>query len=311
MRKEQLIAIILGSLIGVIVAFSLWRLSKMESSKESSNTTNTSNVQKSNNSNTSENTNFSIVSPADNSVIGSDTAQISGFSTPGSIIAAYAEGLSYSVTNSSGEFSIDVALSAGINNVIVWSIEKGKTANKKTLLLVQTTKLDLSNPKKTATFTYGTVTDISADTLQIRTKSGQIELTSISKETTFASIVKDSKEIQFADIAIGDFIAVLGFQNDAKVMEAGRVLVTKEPVEPIYELVQGTVKTFSRNDFIVQNSANSEDVSIDATGKVEVLEFDGTDFKTVKLATTEEGSEILIFGNFKGSELIAETIILL
>lgn len=311
MRKEQLIAIFLGSLIGVSAAFGLWRVSRGSSRVGSDITQTTQNAPTDEAGNPSVSNGFNIVSPNNNAVVGGDIVNIQGFANPNSLVVVLADETAVTPVTASGEFTAEAALTAGVNKVLVMSIPRGGTPEKQELTLVSTTKIDLSDPQKTATAIFGAVTDITADTLQIRTENGQIQLASMSTETTFASTLDNAREIEFSDLAIGDSVAALGFVNDEKIMEAGRVLVIKEPEVSAQEVIVGTVQTLSSRDFVVKTSVEGKEVSIDATGKVSVSRLADGELTTVRLSTAEEGTEIIIIGSYEADELVAESIILL
>lgn len=302
MRKEQIIAIFLGSLIGVGAAFFLWRVNKTSEPK-------TPQAQAPAATALATQAGFSIVAPQENSIVGQENVEISGFSSPNAPVAVVSSSTSLGSTNSSGEFLVEAELTEGINKLTVLSFEKGKAPSETELTLFYTTKLDLS-AQKNAKAIAGSVTDIAADTLQVRTDSGQIEQALLSEATTFASNVDTPKEISFTDLAIGDFVLVLGFVNEGSVLEAGHVLVTSEPQEPVKLAVSGIIKTLSSREFLVSTNAG-EEVSVDAIGGVPTLLLTSEGLENSRLSTAEEGQEIVIFGEMEEEELVAERIILL
>ena len=95
----------------------------------------------------------------------------------------------------------------------------------------------LKNPKAY----LGIITDKTGDTLQIKNLKGEIQFISVNIEnTSFVNIGKTSKTIKFDDVALGDFVVAMGFQesdstsntnNGNSVLDAKRILVT-EAVEP-------------------------------------------------------------------------------
>ncbi|OGM31188.1 hypothetical protein A2803_01795 [Candidatus Woesebacteria bacterium RIFCSPHIGHO2_01_FULL_44_21] len=307
MRKEQVIAVILGSFIGIGVAFGIWRLSRASEEKNSSSPQ----TQDNNNQIETKPTNgkLSIVAPADNAVAVSSSITVSGLTRPNSPVAVSANKIYTKEATGTGEFSIEVELTPGFNNIVVWSFEKGKVPEKEELTLIHTDKIDDSSAAMQASL--GTVTDIAEDSLQIRTKDGDIVQLSLTDATTYGSIIEEAtKEVKFTDLAIGDFVAALGTQNREGVFEIRRILITTEPAKAEVTAVVGIVDTLSAKEFIVL-PAEGEEVSVDATGTVSTFAKGNDGLSSTRLSTAEAGEAIVIIGTFKDKELVASTIILL
>lgn len=287
----------------MVVAFSLWRLSRNQNPEPQTNTNITTNSSQASVSNS-----FSIVGPQDASVVDSDTIDITGLSNSNAVIVAYSsDEIFITKANSQGEFSLSVELSSGINNITMWSFEKGQSPKELTTTIVYTTQLELE--EGTATAVFGTVTDIAEDTLQVRTATGEINQLAISDDTTFVKIVDDAEDIAFSDVAIGDYIAGLG-QAQNSIVSVGRVLVTTEPEVSAPTAIIGTIETLSASEFFVNDNETSEQVSVDATGSVTTYSAKEAEIAPSRLSTSTEGDEIIIIGELE-EELLASTIILL
>lgn len=305
MRKEQLVAVILGSLLGISGAFLVWRGSRMRPTPSvSSPKVDTSDANQ-------IVADLSLVSPLDGTVSTEDLIDISGLSVPGSVIAARNKNIVVTKANSSGEFELQVELISGINDIKVWAFELGHEPREKNLRIVFTTKLDTKEASEPVVAVMGSITDITADTIQTRSDNGEIEQISISPGTTYGSVVDDPKEITFSDLAIGDLIASIGQRQGGKVLNASRILVTTRTEADNLEVKSGTIKTLSSSQFLVEEAATGQEVSIEAKGKVGVYNAKETEIKTDKLMNAEEGDSIVVFGKIDKDELIASTIILL
>ena len=71
-----------------------------------------------------------------------------------------------------------------------------------------------------------TVTDISENTLQIKSSGGEIEQISVSADTSALAMGNTNKEVKVADVAIGDYIVAMGFMNGNGVLDTKRILIT-------------------------------------------------------------------------------------
>jgi hypothetical protein len=155
----------------------------------------------------------------------------------------------------------------------------------------------------------GTVTDITESGLQIRTQSGEISQVSLAGTTSYANIVKDSQEVKFEDIALGDFVAALGTLNDNDLLIAQRVLVTLPPSdEEEFTIVKGKVDELSSSDFLVTDN-ESEQWSIDARGNVDVTAVsENGEVSSIKFADIADGDTIIIIGEMDDGELAASRV---
>ena len=84
-------------------------------------------------------------------------------------------------------------------------------------------------------FYMGTITDISEGTIQIdehllngNQESSEILLIATDYDTGYVKILKTASNIDFEEVAIGDFIIAMGYKNGQDVIEAKRILVTNK-----------------------------------------------------------------------------------
>jgi hypothetical protein len=302
MRKEQIIAVVLGSLIGVVVAFGIWRFVKGKPQSQSPENTQ---VQENKTASVDE---LSIVSPTDSTVSRNSNLTIAGFAPPNSVVSSNASQSSIVLVDPSGEFEIKAELAAGINRLKVWSFEKDGLVQEKELVVVYSTQLE-GDETGGSIAVLGTVTDISSDSLQIRTSSGEIEQLLLADDATLARMVESSTdEIDISDLAIGDFIAALGIQ-DNDVAKIERIIVTTQNQEEETLAISGTIETLSSSEFFAK-TPDGQQVSIDATGSPNIYSArDGAVVK-IRLSTAKPGDPIVVIGSME-EELIATTVILL
>jgi len=105
----------------------------------------------------------------------------------------------------------------------------------------------------------GTVTDISEDTLQIKSKDEIIQLISLNdEETTFAQSNGSTQKADFEDLAIGDYTVSMGYINDGDVLEAKRVLITSALTEPARKIVFGQIKNIVKKEITITSNTQNE-----------------------------------------------------
>lgn len=312
MRKEPLIAIVVGSIFGLAVAFGLWRFSKAKDNAPAQNTQTQNNTGGSTAQDPQDDgsipTSFSILYPPELAVSGKSDIDITGKAVPGTFIVVASGSTSTAVADASGNFSVGTKLEGGINNITVWSIAKDKDPEKTTREVVYSSQIQ--NPDKKAAAMIGTVTDISEEAIQLRTNDGQIEQVGISPDTSYVSVVDTTKDIKFSDMAIGDYVAAFGMDDGKSLISADRVIVTKEPAGTNLDAIAGTIKTLSSKDFLVTTYGGKE-VSIDATGgKATIYTLKDGELTKARLSTAKSPDPIIVVGTYKNDELGASTIIL-
>jgi len=309
MKKEPIIAVVLGGLLGLGVAFAVWQFSKASSNhKEKSSSE--SIVDNKNNTITEG---LSLVEPLEYSVSGQDQIEISGLTYPETLVGIMTESDTQLIfSNSSGEFSTEIELSGGLNDISVWAFPEGKIPPEIFISVVYTSQLnaDSSEEKldviaKNLTFYLGTVTDISESTIQIRTATDEIEQIITNDDSSFANIVKSTNEITLKEVAIGDYIICIGTLNGNSAMNAQRVLVTTESEETNLIAIQGEILTLSNSEFIVKDIKN--EYSIDAKGGVVITKLKNGELVNAKLGDSSEGERIIVLGTME-EEIDADQI---
>lgn len=119
MRKEILFAIAAGVIFGIVVALGIWRAN---SALQGEDVISTESTQDTNGTSDTANVIFGLAvsEPEENDVLTSSPIAITGVTTSETWVAISAEGEDYTLrSNQSGEFSQEVELVAGINQLHV------------------------------------------------------------------------------------------------------------------------------------------------------------------------------------------------
>lgn len=300
MRKEPIIAVILGSLLGLAVAFGVWNFTRVSEKRTKEAAIK---QEKSAENKTQANDGLSIFEPLDNRVFKTSPVKVSGITSGKTILALVTDEETQLISaNEDGTFEAEVEIAGGISDINIWAFEN-ETKNEN-ISVILSSQIESDNFNLSAIM--GTVTDISESTIQIKDGGDQIEQISVTEETTYANIVKDTKDINFSEVAIGDYIIAIGEVKGNSVMNSQRVLVSTLPEETSLTAIKGTIKTLSSKEFLVDVSG--EEFSIDATNKVVVTKLnDKGEIVSARLAEASVGEEIIIIGE-KGEELVASRI---
>ena len=138
MRKEVIIAIIIGFFLGLVLAFGFWTANQAVKDKKTEQTVKVSNSTPS----PSPVASFSIDSPENNLVSDKNKIQVSGKTTPMAVIIAYSEdNQNFTIADENGFFSLNVDLVKGSNIYTIKSVDSNDNVKQKELTVVYTTDL--------------------------------------------------------------------------------------------------------------------------------------------------------------------------
>ena len=138
MRKEVLLAIIFGVILGGIILYGI-NLANKSVSEISATPTPAIGNQISPTPDTANQT-LQILSPSDNSVLFDAATTIKGIAKPGSHIAISTESDDFLTdTDSSGNFSTDIKLISGENNIKVVAVDSNEATSSAEITIIYTT----------------------------------------------------------------------------------------------------------------------------------------------------------------------------
>lgn len=286
MKKEVLLAILAGISIGLVIAFGSWRLTKTIK-KSGPVITKKETPQK------SKLHTVSLAKYVDYDVI-TEPPTLTGIGAYDSdIVILTNEKDFYARTNTDGEFEKKIELPGGLSQLKIVSIsDEGDTSEYK-IKLVYSTEFnkylvdedDLNQNSNQASQSansedlnsirqkvseklskinnepksyVGTITDISGESLQIKSEKGDIEQISTSKDTTYINSLKKNSEIKLIDLAIGDYIIAMGFINDNKVLDSKRIIISSPITENKYQVIWGKVREISKTKITIDTSSGEK-----------------------------------------------------
>lgn len=163
----------------------------------------------------------------------------------------------------------------------------------------------------------GTITDKTGKTLQIKNMQGEIQFISIvTDDTAFLSVGKTSKEIEYDEVAIGDFVIAMGYisdetesgtENGNSVLEAKRVLVTEEIGAPERKITFGNVMGIEKNILTLNSKGEESEYEFPKRWKgPEIDKINGNDQVAI-VSVPDEGKTLIrtieIIGNSDSDSL--------
>lgn len=319
MRKEVIAAIVTGIVLGVVVAFGVWR-ANVAFKPEGQNGQNQSSTPTPEPTK-AENGGITIAKPQQNQVVVETPVIISGITRANSWVAISTEEEDYILkSDENGEFEQEIELVGGVNQLVISAFDEKADESKSNLLLVYSTEFKLpGEPTPTSQeegsedsvsekikekireasilpLTYlGTITDIADTTIQTKTLSGEISQVSVNDDTEYVKINAKTEKIEFADLAIGDFIVAMGFKDENEVLETSRLLVTDPVSPPGRKVVYARVLEVQRSELVVQ-LANEEQINIEQADSLEILNVVDGELADIDFSELNQGDTIIASG---------------
>jgi hypothetical protein len=284
MRKEVTYAVVGGIILGLIVAFGVYRINSVVSGKNHINFA-TPTPQ----SAPPGELKIVLDKPENDDVVINDSVTVTGLTKPLTWIVLSGENGDYIIqSDSTGTFSQDVELIPGVNQIKVTAFEiSGKESATQVLVVYSSSfkerTLPTGSPAESASDTsdirakvaqdvantlsrpkayIGTVTDITDSTIQIKTTGNEIQQISVSASGTTVtnSTGVTSKTVKTTDIAIGDFIVAMGYIDGNSVLSAQRILITNPVTEPKIVINEAKVASVTKKALTINIiSDNTQD----------------------------------------------------
>lgn len=314
MKKEVLVAIIVGGLVGIAIAFGIWKANSALSEQKGKpqETTETSIP-------SPQSLILSITSFENDSVVASPRANLVGITKSAALLAVVGEDdETVAYADESGNFEADIELVAGLNDIKISAFEEDGTSIEKILTLVYSTEIKTPTPVPTTSVSdqirqrinqalskpfasIGTIADISNSTLQIKTREGEINQAIVDKEnTTFARVTgKTRKAIAFGDLAIGDFVLALGYRKSESIIEALRVIASDNLSQNKRTAIFGTATEIDskKDQFTLKKLENSGDELAVTTDKNTAIRTSGeSGLERAAFDDIEDGQKVIVVG---------------
>lgn len=325
MRKEVTYAIVGGVILGLIVAFGVWRINSSISKDKKQNINTQSPTPK-----PVTPGEFKIVldKPENDDVVTTDTVMVSGLTKPLSWITVAGQESDYIIqSDTTGVFSQEVDLVPGVNQIKATAFypegdAKGVKPSVTEVLVVysssfQTRTLPTDAPTKNdASGTsdirakvaqdvantinrpkayIGTVTDITDSTIEIKTMNSEIKQISVNSESTNVINAKGTtnKQVKVADVAIGDFIVAMGYINGNSVLAAQRILITDPVTESKVSVSQAKVASLTKKALTVNTIPDSKEDVVQPGSKTDILAIKDGKQITAKLGDIKTDDVII------------------
>lgn len=304
MRKELIWVIIIGVVIGLIIAFGVYRINfSLNSNKDLPTPSATPS--------TSAEFKVTLDKPQDGDVITESSVTVSGITKALSWVTVSGEDGDYTLqSDEGGIFSQDVALASGVNQIRVTVFDQNGNQSIEKVLVVYSSAFQVQTPVVPANATsesdiqqriaakvaqamsnpkayLGTVTDIADSTIQIKTNDSQIEQVSIGDAGITVVNVKgtNNKTVKLTDIAIGDYIVAMGYINGNSVLKAQRILISDPITEPSLQVQYGKVSAITKKNVSIANLKDGSSATFTPDKNTDIEQYSKGKFAAGKLST--------------------------
>lgn len=335
MRKEILFAILAGVVVGVVIAFGVWRANralKVKDNEVSSTEIAPDLVPQ------QQEFGITLARPEAFDVITQTPVTLSGITKPKLWVAVSGEDEDYiTKSDESGAFEINVELAGGVNQILIVAFDDNGNSIKESLTVVYSTEFAKEAGEKSETTSQkeatgqaeavsekveqkieqaknkpkaylGTITDIAENTIQIKSISGEIlQVSLVLEETDFVKIGTTNQAVSYSDVAIGDFIIAMGFVDEKEVLDARRILLTSEPPPPDRRAVLGEITDVNTRKATL-SPKGEEAIVIEPVRNVKITLSEDEEISTIRFSKIEEGSKTVAVGLFEKDILSARTI---
>lgn len=160
----------------------------------------------------------------------------------------------------------------------------------------------------------GTLDSVTDSTLKIKTEDAKFVLVATTKDTEYAKTTKGKQvDVKFADLAIGDFIAALGYKNGNDILDAQRVLAFDTTPYLPKEIAFGRVEKNTKGTLKIKHPKSGEVWTIETTKTTAVTQRSSGKSKMVEttVSSIEEQDKVIVAGELnskKDKALVASKI---
>lgn len=337
MRKEVLWAIAGGIILGLVVAFGVYRInSTISSNKKFTNDLSTPTPTPS----ATIGLNVVLDKPEEDVVLTQSSVKVSGLTSPNTwVIFSGEDSNSIVQSDKSGGFSQSVDLVPGVNQIKVTVFGVNGEKNATEVLVVyspsfeektsptaspasgsasinatgeaairQKIAQDLAKASSKPKAYIGTVTDITDSTIEIKDVASQIKQISddASSTTVIDSTGTTNKTVKTTDIAIGDFIVAMGYVDANSVLISQRILITSAITEPKINISEAKVTSVVKKILNVSNVPDGTANALKPDSKTTIEVYKNSEATSGKLSDIH-ANDLIIYVSTRSIFLIQKS----
>lgn len=143
----------------------------------------------------------------------------------------------------------------------------------------------------------GTLTEITDSTLQIQTRSGQLQMAATGEETTYVRTTRGRRtEVEFEDLVLGDFIIAMGFRNGNEVLETRRVITYDSSPLTERRAVFGVVQGNENGTLTLQHPKTAEVWTVETSRDTKITRKGEDGFEEIDVDEVQVGDRIIAAG---------------
>ncbi len=327
MKKEVLLAIILGLIVGLVITYGVYNARKAVETIQS--------VSEQNDIETqipvaTDSGTLVLTAPEDNSIQALSDTIISGTTQPRSNVIVFVNDTpTFAESDTTGAFQIPTTLDSGSNVLTVFGIDReGKQVKHQRVVVVSSASLDIEEASKSAspsasqtkqasesakqdaqqnikeriekvledkkgqvaqkaTAYIGTIDRVTSETLTLNTLSGN-KIIQIKSTTTFVDS-QSQKTLKSTDLEIGNFAIVMGYLTEGS-LDTRRIVISKTSLYPKpVNVIAGTFKSLEKSTLRMMLRTGKE-LLLQVS---KAIRYENILQEKISLKTIEEGNPFL------------------
>lgn len=304
MKKEVSLAILAGGTLGLIIAFAAWKGNSLLKIKKGDTETGISQTSTPAKTNIPQNEpKTKIIQPDNLDVLTTTPIIISGITNPQNfIVLSTASNDVITTASDSGTFTASLDLDGGVNQIKIFSFNQDASSTNSNLNLVYSSQFTPKDSSQKPTSYIGTITDITTSTIQIKNDTGDVQQIQTTSDAAFIDTRgKTIKNLKLNEIAIGDYIAAMGYKDANNILSSSRIIVIDALKDLKIKAFMGQVTDVQNAKITVKNSKTNE--SVDITPNTSLQITGASRFSQIKV-----NDKIITIGEFKDNTIDARTI---
>lgn len=169
-------------------------------------------------------------------------------------------------------------------------------------------KNKIEDARKNPKAAIGTITDKTETGIQVKSVLGEMMQVSLDPENTvFVKLGTKATSLKFADVAIGDFVAALGYQSLNTVIDAKRILVVSPISKPNRKVYMGHITEIDKKGLKI-NTLSGETINLTFGKNILVTEGGDKERKQIKTTSLDIDDLVIVSGTVTESALNSRRI---
>lgn len=299
MKFEIFLAIIVGAIIGLGAMFGVVKLTSQSAPSSANSTTPTPTAQGAGDTAANQNQ----PKPINNTSWDDSQLTISGKTEKSSFVFLSTPVRDTVLPLTENAFTTELLPVTGVNHYVVF-LPDGSEYHKARLASLA------GLPKEKPLF-FGTITDITKESFQMRADDGTIEQVTFLPNIMLTNLLKAPKNVAVSDLALGDRIVVIGDRANKGVIASSFLLVIPgSESQPSFSLTKGKLASYEKSTITIQPASGEAKTYAfsPSTTKLFGIKSDGTTRTRTRLIAKDVDLDVYAVTVATGSATLTRSL---